>query len=95
MAINTEHFKNFLKEKHLNTSQLSRLTGVPRQTLDNWIAGQEPGKVSQLKKVSDYFNLSLNEVFWGECLDQTSIHEYQDEINAGVFEVVLRRIKCK
>lgn len=93
MAIDINHFKNFLRRKHLNTSQLSKLTDVPRQTLDNWLAGQEPGKVSQLKKVSDYFNMTLNEVFWGEETNHPSLDEFNDEINAGVFEVVLRRIK--
>jgi len=84
--------KYLLVDYDINLSQLSRATGVPRQTLDNWISGQEPRSLSQVKVIADYFSLSIDQLCFEQCARDTMI-EYQDEINAGVFEIVLRRVK--
>jgi transcriptional regulator with XRE-family HTH domain len=84
--------KRLLAEYDINISQLARATDVPRQTIDNWLSGQEPRSLSQVKIVADYFDISIDELCFGSR-NQKTIEDYGDEINAGVFEVVLRRIK--
>lgn len=84
-----------LIEKHrLNVSRLAELTNVNVQTLHNWIGGQNPKNIEQVKAIADFFGVSLEYLCFGETHRQLdSINEYKDEINAGIFEVVLRRVK--
>ena len=85
--------KQLLYEHDINISQLSRATDVPRQTIDNWLTGQEPRSIGQVKKVAKYFDMSIDEICFGEHSSKPPLEELRDEINAGIFEVVLRRIK--
>ena len=68
-------------------------TNIPRQTIDNWLFGQEPRGFDQVKKIADYFDVSIDYLCFGESKNKVQFREYQDEINAGVFEVILRRVK--
>lgn len=87
--------KALLQDKDLSIAQLARATGVARQTIDNWIAGQEPRSLTQVKKVADYFGVPVDYLCFGQTTKEKTIREYEDEINAGVFEVVLRRVRSK
>ncbi len=89
------NLKRLLKDRDLTVAQLSRATKVPAQTLNNWLAGLEPRSMTQVKIISQFFDMSLDELAYGEIKvkDQNKIDQYSDEINAGIFEVVLRRVK--
>jgi transcriptional regulator with XRE-family HTH domain len=86
--------KHLIKEEGITISQLSKRTQVPVQTLHNWLNGIEPRSLKQVRKVSEYFEVSLDYLCFGVGKrTQSGIENYTEEINAGVFEVVLRRIK--
>lgn len=87
--------KALLKEEGISISQLAKRTKVPVQTLHNWLSGVEPRSLKQVRKVSDYFEVSLDYLCFGVRRENQSddIESYTEEINAGVFEVVLRRVK--
>lgn len=86
--------RKLLKERGIPISYLSSATRVPQQTLHNWLSGTEPRSLTQVKKVADFFGVSLDYICFGIEIDKNQkIENYQDEINAGIFEVVLRRIK--
>ena len=88
--------KELSEERGITISMLSKKTGVPQQTLHNWISGVEPKNLTQVKKVADFFEVSLDYLCFGkEVKKPDDITSYRDEINAGVFEVVLRRVKRK
>lgn len=85
-----------MKSHVLTLAKLSKATGVPKQTLHNWLTGTEPRNLGQLKRVSSYFDLTIEELCYGEGpreKDTESLAKYHDEIYAGIFEVVLRRVK--
>lgn len=85
-----------MKLHDLTLAKLSKATGVPKQTIHNWLTGTEPKNLGHLKKVSSYFDLTIEELCYGEGPKQKgveSLSKYQDEIYAGIFEVVLRRVK--
>ncbi len=88
-----KRLSTLLRDHDLTYAQLSRATGVPPQTLNNWAAGQDPRNIEQLKAVAEYFNISVDELCFGIKEQKQSIQDFSEEINAGVFEVVLRRIK--
>jgi len=82
-----------LMAKHgLNIPRLSKLTGISRQTLSNWATGQTPRNIEQVRIVAKHFNVSMEYLcFEEEVPKKNPIEEYQDEINAGTFDVILRR----
>lgn len=57
---------NYLMEKHhLNKSTLSKACNIPYTTIDGWYKrGYEGLKLPTLKKLSDYFNVSLD--YWAD-----------------------------
>lgn len=55
-----------LEKYDINASQLSRKTGVPRQTIANWLSAQKPKNVDQLKLVADHFGITIDELLYGE-----------------------------
>ena len=89
--------KKLLHERDIKVPQLSRATKVPIQTIHNWISGQKPRDVDQIQAVAKYFKVSLEYLLYGiECKPKSELFEnYKDEINAGIFEVILRRTASK
>lgn len=86
--------KDLLHEHDINIAQLARATKVPRQTLDNWLSGQEPRSLKQLRKVADYFDVTMDYLCFGIVAEvKEPLHEYEEEIFAGKFDVILRRVK--
>jgi transcriptional regulator with XRE-family HTH domain len=85
--------KKLIQEKGITITALSRSTKVPLQTLQGWLQGSEPKSLKQVKKVADHLGVDLDYLCFGIEPKKTSLDEYREEINAGIFEVVLRRIK--
>jgi len=86
--------RTLISNDGITISRLAQKTKVPVQTIHNWLSGMQPRSLTQVRKVADYFNVSIDYLCFGiEPKKQNSIKDYSDEINAGVYEVVLRRIK--
>lgn len=88
--------RKLLHENDITAAQLARATGIAPQTINNWLGGQEPRNLNHLKKVADYFEMTVDELVYGSSSKSKNtepLKEYADEINAGTFEVVLRRVK--
>jgi transcriptional regulator with XRE-family HTH domain len=92
-----KNLKNLLEKRGMTASQLARATKIPNSTIQNWLTGLEPRNLLQLKRVADYFDVTVDLLLYGnkkdKDRDRSTISEYADEINAGTFEVVLRRVK--
>ena len=93
--------KKLLQERDMTSAQLARACKVPPQTINNWLSGQNPRNLEQIKVVADNFGVTIDYLAFGtdikkSCLSKNNnepIEEYRDEINAGTFEVVLRRVR--
>lgn len=91
--------KYYLELRGLTAAELSRRSGVSKQVLSSWLAGSEPKKFSQVKKVCDVLEISLDHLLYGS--GQDSDGQRVTEIDAllgdgwvgGVFEVRFRRLK--
>jgi len=95
--------RNLLRQNGKTVTSLARSTQIPVQTLHNWLSGQKPKDIEQVKKVASYFSVSLDEFCFGK---QNDISNYfnpvekasplkeilENEIYAGKFEVILRKI---
>lgn len=62
----SENLKALTQKKAVTMAQLSRATGIPPQTLNNWMSGQEPRGLDKLKRIADYFGVTLDEL----CFDK-------------------------
>lgn len=94
------NIRELIKYHGITVAHLARSTKIPLQTLHGWLSGSDPRNMKQLKKIADYFNHTIDELCFDQInpkakkhLKKDKIEEYADEINAGTFEVVLRRIK--
>ncbi len=86
--------KKLLSEHDLTAAQLARACKIPAQTLNNWLSGQEPRNLNQIKSVADYFKVSVDYLVYGHLeTKKQPIEEFKEEIFAGNFEVILRRIR--
>ena len=89
-----ENLQRLMEKNALNVPRLAKLTGISKQTISNWMAGQKPKNIQQVKTVANFFGISLDYLCFGEGQEKkTKIKDYEEEINAGIFEVVLRRVK--
>ena len=58
----------------------------------------EPKNLCHLKNVASYFDITIEELCFGEAPRlprPKALSQFQDEVYAGVFEVVLRRVGNK
>ena len=62
---------DYLMEQHgLNKSSLSRESGIPYTTIDGWYKkGYEAAKISSLKKLCAFFDVSLDYLVMDEITD--------------------------
>ncbi len=91
-----EILKSELEKRGMGVPTLAKRTGISRQTIANWVEGQKPQNIEQVKVVANYLEMTVDELCFGieeKKLGKTEIERHQDEINAGIFEVVLRRVK--
>lgn len=85
-----------LRREGIGVPTLAKRAKVPRQTIANWMAGQSPQNLAHLKAVAACFGTTIDELCFGPLsgAKPARIESYLSEINAGVFEVVLRRTKA-
>jgi transcriptional regulator with XRE-family HTH domain len=86
----------FLDQNDVTVSQLGRAVKVSPKTIYSWMSGQRPRDISQVKSIANYFEISLDQLLFGEMPNKKiKFQDFTEEINAGHFEVILRRTKQK
>ena len=53
-------FEKLLHERKLSISQFSKDSGITQKVLKNWASGEHSPEIELLKKIADYFNVSLD-----------------------------------
>ena len=95
--------KAHLKASNITASDLSRMTGIPKQSISDWLGGSSPRDITLIKKIADVFSVSLDHLFFGEGvterLEQSPVmlvkvdKSGDEEWISGVFEGRIRLIK--
>lgn len=93
--------KTMLRDRGMTAADLSRSTGIPKQSISDWLAGAMPRDLARLKKVADIFSVTIDELIFGDHSDHqrqnTSIigrsSPDSDGWESGVYEVKFRRIQ--
>lgn len=79
--------QKYLNEKCISAAELSRRTGVPKQTISDWLSGSQPRKMDLLKKVADEFGVSITDLCFGENSSppmKSVIHQDRNNVRAGL-----------
>lgn len=78
-----EKLNQLMNENGLNKNKLSKACGIPYTTIDGWYKkGYEGLKLTTLKRLSDYFNVSLD--FWITETKKASEPEISDQVKSDV-----------
>lgn len=56
-------FEFLLKERNVTAYQVGKVTGIATSTLTEWKKGTYTPKVDKLKKIADYFGVTLEYFF--------------------------------
>lgn len=89
-----EQLKILMSAKSLKVTALSRDTGVPVPTIHGWLQGKAPRNIDQVKTVADHLSVTLDWLLYAEDTQRAkTVESRMDEINTGVWEVVLRKPK--
>lgn len=90
-----KNLRRILSKLDWSIPQLSKKSGIPSTTIQNWAEGKPPRDMRQVKSVAEALGMSMDNLCFeewnGEGVDPFA--GFQDEINAGLFEVVLRRVR--
>lgn len=94
MLILSKQLKILIRQHDTTVAQVSRATKISSKTIYAWLQGQRPRDLSKIKSVAEHFNVSLDFLAFGaEIKSKFKLADYEDEINAGVFEVILRKVR--
>lgn len=58
-------FEELMNEKHLNMRKVSQATGIPYSTFTDWKVGRYTPKIDKLKKIADFFGVSVDYLMTG------------------------------
>jgi transcriptional regulator with XRE-family HTH domain len=88
----------YLERFDISASQLSRKSGVAKQTISNWLAGQTPKDLNQVKSVANVLGTSIDNLCFGDGLEKKEDAALLDALSgdgwaSGVFEIKFRRVK--
>ena len=93
-----QNLRRLMNEQRIKVSHLSREVKIPKSTVHDWMHGGNPRDVIVLKRIADYFSLSINEICFGDLApklreypNEMMIEKNKDELNIGSFDVILLR----
>jgi transcriptional regulator with XRE-family HTH domain len=95
-----KQLKLYLDKRRMTAAHLSRLTGIARQVLCDWMAGAKPRDIAQVKKIADVFGTSVDHLCFGEGVAEGEVEIVASEggrlgggeWSKGVFEIHFRQL---
>lgn len=85
-----KNLKKMMASKKLSLKNLSGHVGVPSSTIHGWLNGAAPKSLVDLKKIADFFKISIDELCFGA--PEKSIQAVRERVvgDLGTVELVLR-----
>lgn len=87
-----EKFENLKNERGLKFSEIQRATGIPYSTFTDWKAGRYIPKIDKIKKIADYFDVSLE--YFTDWKEERSITDFEYEMILKYRELSAGRKAC-
>lgn len=74
-----ELFEKLLKERGVTAYQVSKATGISTGSLSDWKKGRSKPKPDKLKKIADYFGVTVDYLCGGNKSDPATNGEVTDD----------------
>jgi len=89
--------KQLMKKKNLTGKKLSRDLDISYNSIQEWLSSRMPRDPQVLKKLSNYFGVSVYFLLYGEEDPASLISNILDktEIHTGLYEISIKRVKTK
>jgi transcriptional regulator with XRE-family HTH domain len=92
-----EILQSLCKRNELTQKELAKAISVSPKTIQEWIgkSGRIPRDPKHLKKLANYFDISLHYLLFGEDDPQHLIEDILDksEIHTGLYEITIKKVK--
>ncbi len=82
-----------MAKKGTSTAVLARAAGVSTKTVYQWLNHHQPRHFEQVKKVADFFGVTLDFLLFGQSPSEDSLEKHLRGSKAGEFELVLKKPK--
>ena len=76
-----ENIKHFREEKKISQSELAEKLNVTRQAISNWECGKTEPDIETLHKISDIFEITIEELIYGTKRETTVVHNHNTTQN--------------
>lgn len=93
-----QNLRRLMEERRIRLSHLAHEIKVPKSTIHSWMYGGQPRDLVALKKVADYFPMSIDEICFGDTVQMSQelqteslVQQAKNGLNIGSFEVILLR----
>jgi transcriptional regulator with XRE-family HTH domain len=88
----TTNLQVLMKDKRISLIELSKEVDIPSSTIHGWLNGANPRNIAELKRVANYFHISIDELCFGEKV----VHSDQVVVGKiGDVELILRKSQNK
>lgn len=85
-----KNLKKMMTTKKMSLKTLSTEVRVPSSTIHGWLNGAAPKSLIDLKRIADYFDLSIDELCFGKNEKQIKNRTENVLGDLGDIELVLR-----
>ena len=85
-----ENFDKLLKDFGVTRYQVSKATGVPQSSLSDWSKGKSKPKYENMKKLADYFGVSVDYLLGNSNEKEKPAATEDDELNEYLEELKTR-----
>lgn len=87
-----ENLKSLISEKGCTQHYLAKKLNINKSTLHNYLNGVLPQGLSTTIKLSEYFNLSLDEIIFGKQNEDQSNNLTEQQSTENKYEVTIKKI---
>lgn len=91
--------EKLMSSREVTASQLARKIGEPVKSVHEWIGpnGRMPRNPQVLKKLAEFFNVSVHFLLFAEDDPRTSIAMLLEktEIHTGLYEITIKKVREK
>lgn len=74
-----ENFEKLLKMHNVSAYKVGKETGIASSTFTDWKTGRSIPKQEKLKKIADYFNISIDELMGNESTAKNDSVQFKNE----------------
>jgi transcriptional regulator with XRE-family HTH domain len=92
-----ENLENLMADKNVSISKLAKDIDVSAKTVQEWVGktGRVPRNLDSIKKLSEYFDVSVHFLLFGEEDNRNIINDILEktEIHTGLYEITIKKVK--